>query len=281
MPVRRQLTVAAMLVLCATPLLLFGASVADAQIAPMQNVTPTPGTAPRVEEETVNGVKYQVTRQTVQQVVPVTIMQDRQQTTYAQQVTTETIPHQQAYTVPVTQYEMVATLHGRWNPFVEPYYTYEMQPVTYYQEQVASVQIPMNKVTWVPQTQTVKVPVTEYRTAQQEIVTRVALTGGESAKTYATAQPAISQPTSGYASAPATGYAAVPAATTLAATPLYTASQPSNGYNQPSYTPSPAPSATYPSQQNYQSAIGGQMIQTDPPRQGTGWSTVPNNSGYR
>jgi hypothetical protein len=273
MPVRRLWTVTALLLVCA--------SLADAQIAPMQSVTPTPGTAPRVEEETINGVKYQVTRQTVQQVVPVTIMQDRQQTTYAQQVTTETIPHQQAYTVPVTQYEMVATLHGRWNPFVEPYYTYEMQPVTYYQEQVANVQIPMNKVSWVPQTQTVKVPITEYRTAQQEIVTRVALTGGESAKTYASSQPAASQPTGGYASAPATGYAASPAATTPAATPLYTASQPSYGYSQPAYTQSPAPAATYPSQQNYPSAIGGQMIQTDPPRQGTGWSTVPNNSGYR
>ena len=207
--------------------------------------------------------------------MPVTVMQDRQQTTYVQQVTTETIPHQQAYTVPVTQYEMVPVLHGRWNPFVEPYYTYEMQEVTYYQEQVANVRIPMNKVTWVPQTQTVQVPVTEYRNAEREIVTRVALTGGESAKTYASTQPISSQPSLPAPRSTTQGYASTPAAT-----PVYTASQPTYGYSQPAYNSTPSPS--YPSSSNNQSAIGGQMLQTDPPRQATGWGTVPNNgSGYR
>jgi hypothetical protein len=285
----RRLTMAAIVVSCCC------APVA-AQMTPTQSVTPTSG-APQVTEEVRDGIKYQVTRQVVQQTVPMTVMQDRQQTTYAQQVTTETIPHQQAYSVPVTQYEMVATLHGRWNPFVEPYYTYEMQPVTYWQEQVANVQIPMNKVTWVPQTQTVQVPVTEYRTAEREIVTRVALSGGESAKTYAAAQPGSPQPStsqaftpqpyntqpqnsqqySTVASQPVSGYP-------TPATPLPNyATQPAYGsqptYGQPAYNPVPAASvATRP---NNQSAIGGQMLQTDPPRQATGWSNLPNNSGYR
>ncbi len=278
--VRRRLTVAAFVVgcCCAVPL--------EAQVTPTQTTAPQ-SNAPQVTEEVRDGIKYQVTRQVMQQTVPTTVMQDRQQTVMTQQVTTETIAHQQVYSVPVTQYEMVGTLHGRWNPFVEPYWTYEMQPVTYYQEQVANVQIPMNKVTWVPQTKTVQVPVTEFRTAEQEITTRVALTGGESAKTYAAAQPTLPQPATiqpynsqpysppvnSIASQPASGYP-------VQATPLptYAPTQPSYGYGQPPYNSVPTAVATRP---NNQSTMGGQMLQTDPPRQGSGWSNIPNNSGYR
>ncbi|MDZ4659350.1 MAG: hypothetical protein SH868_17390 [Bythopirellula sp.] len=276
MLVRSRWTVAAFVVgCCCAPAL-------EAQVTPTPPAAPQ-SSAPQVTEEVRDGIKYQVTRQVVQQTVPTTVMQDRQQTVMTQQVTTETIAHQQVYSVPVTQYEMVGTLHGRWNPFVEPYWTYEMQPVTYYQEQVANVQIPMNKVTWVPQTKTVQVPVTEFRTAEQEIVTRVALTGGESAKTYAATQPTLPQPAtmqpynsqlysppvSSIASQPASGYP-------VQATPLptYANQQPAYGYAQPGYNSVPSAVATRPN-------MGGQMLQTDPPRQGSGWSTIPSNSGYR
>lgn len=260
MPVRSRWSVAAFVVGCCC------AGPVDAQY-PAPQTAVQPATAPQVTEEVRDGIKYQVTRQVMQQTVPTTVMQDRQQTVMTQQVTTETIAHQQVYSVPVTQYEMVGTLHGRWNPFVEPYWTYEMQPVTYYQEQVANVQIPMNKVTWVPQTKTVQVPVTEYRTAEQEIVTRVAMNAGESAKTYAAAHPQNTQGATGYPT---------PAATPL---PTYAAQQPSSGYGQPPYNSTP--SATIATRPTNQSTFGGQMLQTDPPRQGTGWSTIPNNSGYR
>ncbi len=265
MPVRSQLTVAAFVMgcCCAAPL--------AAQVTSTQTVTPQ-SSAPQVTEEVRDGIKYQVTRQVVEQSVPTTVMQDRQQTVLTQQVTTESIAHQQVYTVPVTQYEMVGTLHGRWNPFVEPYWTYEMQPVTYYQEQVANVQIPMNKVTWVPQTKTVQVPVTEFRNAEREIVTRVAMNAGESARTFAAAQPTIPQrvniePLNSMASQPASGYP-------TPATPL-----PTYGYGQPPYNSTPA--GTIATRPGNQSTIGGQMLQSDPPKQGTGWSTIPNNSGYR
>jgi hypothetical protein len=282
LPVRLQLLAAALAVGCSFALPM------QAQV-----ITPTPGSAPEVKEEMINGVRYQVTRQVVQQQMPVTVMRDQTQTVLTQQVTTETIPHQQVYTVPVTQYEMVATLHGRWNPFVEPYYTYEMQPVTYYQEQVASVQIPMSKVTWVPQTKTVQVPVTEYKMGEREVITRVALTGGESNKTYA-AQPSANQtvtnqpvnmqpynsqpytpPASSIASQPATGYP-----TSAMPLPTNSSAQPTYGYGQPAYNSTPA--ASIAARQGNQSAIGGQQLQSDPPRQGTGWSNLPNNgSGYR
>lgn len=284
LPVRFRLLAALLIVACSLAMPI------RAQV-----VTPTPGSAPEVKEETINGVRYQVTRQVVQQQMPVTIMRDQTQTVMTQQVVTETIPHQQVYTVPVTQYEMVATLHGRWNPFVEPYYTYEMQPVTYYQEQVASVQIPMTKVTWVPQTKTVQVPVTEYKMAEREVITRVALSGDDTGKTYA-AQPGSTQPAATqtvtnqpvnmqpYNSQPYT-----PPATAVAGQPATgypaTGNQPAYGYRQSPYNSAPAnstPSASVATRPSHQPAIGGQQLHSDPPRQGTGWSNLPSNgAGYR
>lgn len=205
-------------------------------------------TAQEVTYEERDGVRYQVTRQVVKQQVPTTVMQDRQQTIYAPQTTTENISHQQMYTIPVTQYQVVPTLVGRWNPFITPYWIYEVEPVTTWQNQVANVQIPVNRVAWVPQTQTVQVPVTEFRTAEREIITRVAVSNtaaSGSNQALAGAQPLsnVQSPT------PSANRSA-----TIAARPSVTASTP----------------------------IGGQMMPSDPPRQATGnWQTPPANSRYR
>src|SRR5262245_18008069 len=83
--------------------------------------------ADQVYTEDVDGIRYQVTKRTVQ--VPVTQMQDQQQLVYRQQITTDTIQHQQLYTVPVTQYQLVSRLHGRFNPFITPYWTHHYEPV--------------------------------------------------------------------------------------------------------------------------------------------------------
>ena len=151
-------------------------SVLLAQAAPAQNV--------RTEER--DGVRYQVTRRTTQRTVPVTEMQDRHHTVYTQQVTTDNITHQQLYSVPITQYKMVSRLQGRWNPFVTPYWTHNLRPVTTWHQQVANMQIPVSRVAWVPQTTTVQVPVTTYRTAEVEETTRVAMS---EPRTFAKAQP--------------------------------------------------------------------------------------------
>ncbi len=126
-----------------------------------------------VTEDVRNGVRYQVTTRTVQRQVPVTVMQDRQQTVYTQQITTNHISHQQVYNVPVTQYQWESRLNGRWNPFITPYWTHNLRPVTTWHQQVANVQIPVSNVSWVPQTKTVKVPVVQYKMAEEQIVTRV------------------------------------------------------------------------------------------------------------
>ncbi len=129
----------------------------------------------QVTYEERDGVRYQVTRRVTQSQVPTTVMQDRQQTVYAQQLTTNTLNHQQLYCVPNTSYQWDSRLRGRWNPFITPYWTYNLRPVTSWSTQVANVQIPVSQVAWVPQTKTVQVPVTAYRTAEETTVTRVAM----------------------------------------------------------------------------------------------------------
>ncbi len=126
-------------------------------------------------EDGPDGVRYQVTRRQTDRQVPVTVMEDRQQTVYRQQVTTQTLNHQQLYCTPVTQYRMVSRLNGRWNPFVTPYWTHQLKPVTHWQQQVATVQVPVAQSAWVPETRTVQVPVTTYRTAREETISKVAM----------------------------------------------------------------------------------------------------------
>ena len=150
---------------------------------------------------------YQVSTRKFLRTVPVTEMQERHQTVYTQQVTTENFTSQQTYLTPVTQYQTVTRLRGRWNPFIMPYYTYDVRPVTTWHQTVANVQVPVSRVAWVPQTQTVQVPVTTYRTAEVEETTRVAT---NPTSTFATAQPLTRTAT----------IAARPSTTVINSTPL-------------------------------------------------------------
>ncbi len=123
-------------------------------------------------EDGADGIRYEVTKQKVPTQVAVTETRPQQQTSYRQQVTTENVPHQQVYNVPVTQYQLVSELHGRWNPFVTPYWTHRYEPVTTWQQQVATVQIPVSRVALVPETQTIQQSVTTWKPAYTEIVQR-------------------------------------------------------------------------------------------------------------
>lgn len=164
----------------------------------------------RIEDD--GGIRYQVSQQLVPQQIPVTETREQQQTTYRQQVTTETLQHQQVYSVPVTQYQLVSRLHGRWNPLVTPYWTHHYEPVTTWQQQVATVQIPVSRVAWAPETRTVQVPVTTYRTVNAEINHRVPI-----GPTPVTAM--ASRPLSG-TSQPSATLAARPSASSAAPTPI-------------------------------------------------------------
>lgn len=202
-----------------------------------------PARADTVTQETVDGVTYQVTRRTMQ--VPVAQTTPQQQTVYRQQLTTQTLQHQQLYTVPVTQYQLVSRLHGRWNPFVTPHWTHHYEPVTTWQQQTATVQIPVTQMTWAPETRTVQVPSTTYRTVDA-IVSRIPISASPAAGGSGQMLASGAAPTNS-ASSPTATLAARP--TAGAAAPLASAPPTTTG------------------------GAGGRAMTSDPPREASGWQT--------
>ena len=203
--------------------------------------------------EETGGVRWQVTRRNVQ--VPVTSTTSQQQTFYKQQSSTQTLQHQQVYSVPVTQYQLVSQLHGRWNPFITPYWTHHYEPVTTWQQQTANVQIPVTTMAWVPETRTVQVPTTTYQTvvAESRVPLQVLPGGAQTQQMLAGTNSATSAPVS---SGPTAMLAARPGATAQTITPApRVAAAPAPA------TPLPAP-ASQPAHQGY----GGQALSSDPPR---------------
>ena len=189
------------------------------------------------------GIRFEVTQQQVPTRVPFTEMQSREQTTYRQQVTTENVQHQQVYHVPVTQYQVVSRLHNRWNPFAEPYWTHHYEPVTTWQQQVGTVQIPVNKVAVIPETRTVQQPVTTWKTVNSTITHRRVIGATPTGPGGNTAM-ASTQPMS---SAPSAALSAV------------------------------APSSSQPAASVASRPLGGQTMPSDPPRYG---ATPAANSGW-
>ena len=195
------------------------------------------GQSPTYVDE--GGIRYQVTKQTFARQIPVPETREQQQTIYRQQVTTETVQHQQMYTVPVTQYQVVSRLNGRWNPFVTPYWTHHYEPVTVWQQQIATVQIPVNRVAWAPETRTVQAPMTTYRTVEDVVERRVAIGPTPTNTAVAsTARPLSSAPVRTATLAPSSGNSTSTAA--------------SSGMQRP---------------------IGGEAMPSDPPRTATGWQS--------
>jgi hypothetical protein len=199
-------------------------------------------------EQGADGVQYQVTTQVVREQVPVTQIQERQQTVYRQEVATNQYEHQTLVNVPVTQYRLVSRMKGRFNPFVTPYWTHEYEPVTTWHQQVATVKVPLRQLSWKPEVQTLRVPVTTYKTAEKTIVSRVAM----------------NSPTPTGGARPLTSFAQAPLAPT-----------------GPSATIAARPAAA--SRVAAQAAgtpYGGVTMENDPPRQATGWQS-PNDGRYR
>ena len=133
--------------------------------------------AQTVTHETKDGITYRVTRSIVQRPVVQTELQDRQQTVYREVITAETHDTYRTYQTPVTEYQWVTKMHGRWNPFVQPYFTQSYAPVTRWQPRTEVVSVPVTRRQWVPETRTVRVPVTTVRMASEEFTSRVALNG--------------------------------------------------------------------------------------------------------
>ncbi len=207
-----------------------------------------PARADTTTYEDVNGLRYQVTRGTRQ--MPVTQTTPQTQTVYRQQVQTQTLQQQQLYTVPVTQYQLVSRLHGRWNPFITPYWTHQYQPVTTWQQQTATVQIPVNTVAWTPQTQTVQVPTTTYQTVQNAEISRVLIGAAPGA-------------TSGQMMASTSGASPSGPSATIAARPAGSAT-----------------TSSVPAMASAPPAYGGTQMTSDPPRTPSVWQPASPENRY-
>jgi len=143
----------------------------------------------QVTYEQQGGVTYQVTR--TPKSIPVTSYQTQQSKTYQPQTTTQVQTLPQTYVAPVTQYQWVARQHGWWNPFQRPYWTTELQPVTTWQAQQGTVQVPTTRTDWVEHVHTTQVPVVSYQTVQDEH--RVAVSAAPAGAAGATAIASVPQ----------------------------------------------------------------------------------------
>lgn len=205
-----------------------------------------------------DGVRYAVTKQQVAVQVPVYETKSQEQTTYRQQITTENVQHQQVYHVPVTQYQVVTTIHNRWNPFAEPYATHHYEPVTTWQQQVGTVQIPVQRVAVVPETRTVQQQVptsykTVYNTVTSERVVGMSPTGAGQNTMMASSQPTSS------------GWTATPSQSTAPTSPSASLQQVAT------------PAAQQPATRVAANPYGGQQITSDPPRYGNAPTAAPSS----
>jgi len=124
------------------------------------------------------GVTYREVRRVVQRPVVETRLEQRQQTVYQPQYTTETVPTTRTVHTPVTEYRWEPRWHNTWNPFSSPYVAYHLVPTTRWDTRVEQGQQTVTRYNVVPQTQTVQVPVTTQRVVNEEIVSRMPVQGG-------------------------------------------------------------------------------------------------------
>lgn len=162
-----------------------------------------------------DGITYKESRRKIQRPVTSTEWREQPQTVYRQEVRPQMRDSWRSYYTPVTELRWVSQMHGRWNPFAVPYYTHHLTPVTRWEARSEAVQVPTWRAEWVAATRTARVPITTTKMAEEEIITRVAVSGpppGTAPRRVAT-RPATAagSSTSGvYPSRPAFGGVAMP-----------------------------------------------------------------------
>ena len=122
-----------------------------------------------------DGITYQETTRIVRRPVSSTHYEQRVHTVYRQQLNTEMRDSCRNFRIPVTEYQWVPRLQGRWNPFIRPYFTHDLVPVTRWEQRTEVVQVPVTRRNWIPEKRIVQVPVTTHRMAEDEIVSRIAI----------------------------------------------------------------------------------------------------------
>ena len=121
------------------------------------------------------GVRYHVTRQTVQRPITETHYEPRQYTSYRERYTTDMQEVPRTYNVTVTQHQWVPGYQRSLNPFAPPTLSYRLVPVTHVETRTETVRVPVTRRDLVPETQTQHVPVTTQRIVQDTHEHRVAL----------------------------------------------------------------------------------------------------------
>lgn len=139
-----------------------------------------------------DGVTYRETRVRVRRPVSETRYEERQETVYRPRYTTDIRDATQTYYAPVTRYQWEARWHGWWNPFQDPYVAYHLVPYTYWQTRQQTIQVPQTKSEWVPETRTVRKPITTLRFVEKEEVSRVAV-NPQPRRSTASSAPAVAQ----------------------------------------------------------------------------------------
>ena len=151
------------------------AMLAGAGFATAQNV--------RYYEE--NGVTYRETRRSVRRPVSETRLETRQRIVQRERITTEWRDTYQTHMTPVTEYQWESRWVGRWNPLQQPYLVHQIVPRTRWEMRASRVTVPVTRRELIPETETVQVPVTTLRMADEEIITRMAVSGSPSGDPFA------------------------------------------------------------------------------------------------
>jgi hypothetical protein len=181
----RLLRRAALLTMLAAP------SAAHAQQLPAPPAL-APPPQPRITEKYVDedGLRYRITTRIVPRQVISTEYKTQTRSVQRPKFSTDKRQVEQQYYVPVTRYESVPVMRGRWNPFIEPYYEQRYVQVTHWELQTRKVDIPVARQDFETATETVNVPVTTQRWVDEEFVSRQVVgaalgTGGPSGSTAA------------------------------------------------------------------------------------------------
>ena len=125
-----------------------------------------------------NGVTWRENRRTVEDRVPVSRMEERTETVYREEFTTEMRDTPRTSWTPVTEYRWETFWVNRWNPLAQPYPAYRYVPHTRWEMRTEMVQVPVNTRRLVPETRVVRRPVGGFQTVRREVVSRVPVRGG-------------------------------------------------------------------------------------------------------
>jgi len=132
-----------------------------------------------------DGIKYRETRQIVQRPVSEVVWEDRPQTVYAEQWKPETRSYYRTVERPVIEYRWETYWANRWNPLAEPYLAWRQVPYTRIETKTEEQRARIVVRQVVPQTRTVKVPITKHKLIEEEQITRVVVSNRTPADPFA------------------------------------------------------------------------------------------------